>query len=120
MRTREDRPAWEHLRSELVDELDDHEGFAAALDDLWPTLTPETLLAQHAPYRNTVGVFTSGSLDAKYGPGATRIADAARASGMTVTRVESPGTAHDWATVRWSLAHGLPFLGAHLGLQRAA
>jgi len=44
--TRDDRNAWEHLRSELVDELDDHPGFAAALDRLWPTLTPETLLAE--------------------------------------------------------------------------
>ncbi len=44
--TREDRNAWEHLRSELVDELDEHPGFAAALDELWPMLTPETLLAE--------------------------------------------------------------------------
>ncbi len=44
--TRDDRAAWEHLRAELLDELVDHEGFAAALDELWPILTPETLLAQ--------------------------------------------------------------------------
>ena len=44
--TREDRAAWEHLRAELVDELGDHAGFAAALDQLWPTLTPETLLGE--------------------------------------------------------------------------
>ncbi|WP_078287574.1 RNA polymerase recycling motor ATPase HelR [Mycobacterium sp. D16R24] len=44
--TREDRKAWEHLRAELLDELGDHEGFAAALDELWPTLTPETLLSE--------------------------------------------------------------------------
>ncbi|TDL05897.1 DUF2075 domain-containing protein [Mycolicibacterium obuense] len=44
--TREDRNAWEHLRSELVEELDEHSGFAAALDQLWPMLTPETLLAE--------------------------------------------------------------------------
>ncbi|MCB0948537.1 MAG: UvrD-helicase domain-containing protein, partial [Mycobacterium sp.] len=44
--TRDDRAAWEHLRAELVDELGDHEGFAAALDELWPTLTPEVLLAE--------------------------------------------------------------------------
>ncbi len=44
--TRDDRTAWEHLRAELVDELDDHQGFAAALDELWPTLTPQTLLAE--------------------------------------------------------------------------
>ncbi|MDO2970288.1 RNA polymerase recycling motor ATPase HelR [Mycobacteroides abscessus] len=44
--TREDRKAWEHLRAELLDELGDHEGFAAALDALWPMLTPETLLSE--------------------------------------------------------------------------
>ncbi|MCV7153343.1 RNA polymerase recycling motor ATPase HelR [Mycolicibacterium pyrenivorans] len=44
--TRDDRAAWEHLRAELVDELGDHAGFAAALDELWPILTPETLLAE--------------------------------------------------------------------------
>ncbi|MGZ8802356.1 MAG: RNA polymerase recycling motor ATPase HelR [Mycobacterium sp.] len=44
--TRDDRAAWEHLRAELVDELGDHAGFAAALDELWPILTPEMLLAE--------------------------------------------------------------------------
>ncbi|MGB3351539.1 MAG: RNA polymerase recycling motor ATPase HelR [Mycobacterium sp.] len=44
--TRDDKAAWEHLRAELVDELGDHAGFAAALDELWPILTPETLLAE--------------------------------------------------------------------------
>jgi len=43
--TRDDRAAWEHLRAELLDELADHDGFAAALDELWPTLTPQALLA---------------------------------------------------------------------------
>ncbi|MGW0159509.1 RNA polymerase recycling motor ATPase HelR [Mycobacterium sp. NPDC003323] len=43
--TREDKQAWEHLRSELLDELDDHEGLAKALNQLWPELTPQTLLA---------------------------------------------------------------------------
>lgn len=44
--TRDDRAAWEHLRAELLDELSDHEKFTTALDDLWPMLTPETLLAE--------------------------------------------------------------------------
>ncbi|MDZ4267586.1 MAG: helicase, partial [Mycobacterium sp.] len=44
--TRDDKAAWEHVRAELLDELSDHEGFAAAIDALWPTLTPETLLAE--------------------------------------------------------------------------
>ena len=44
--TRDDRAAWEHLRADLVDELEDHAGFAAALNQLWPVLTPETLLSE--------------------------------------------------------------------------
>ncbi|MGQ4615416.1 RNA polymerase recycling motor ATPase HelR [Nocardia sp. R7R-8] len=44
--TRQDREAWENLRSDLRAELADNDRFAAALDELWPVLTPETLLAQ--------------------------------------------------------------------------
>ena len=43
--SREDKQAWEHLRSELLDELDDHEGLAKALNQLWPELTPQALLS---------------------------------------------------------------------------
>lgn len=44
--TREDREAWEQLRADLLAELADNDGFTAALDELWPVLTPETLLAE--------------------------------------------------------------------------
>ncbi|MGY4098902.1 RNA polymerase recycling motor ATPase HelR [Nocardia sp. R16R-3T] len=44
--TREDREAWETLRTDLLAELADTDRFTAALDELWPILTPETLLAQ--------------------------------------------------------------------------
>lgn len=44
--TRADREAWENLRADLVEELADNDQFSAALDELWPILTPETLLAQ--------------------------------------------------------------------------
>ena len=44
--TRDDRQAWEQLRANLLDELADNEAFIAALDELWPILTPETVLAQ--------------------------------------------------------------------------
>ncbi|WP_280343076.1 RNA polymerase recycling motor ATPase HelR [Nocardia abscessus] len=44
--TREDREAWENLRADLRAELADNDRFTAALDELWPILTPETLLAQ--------------------------------------------------------------------------
>lgn len=43
--TRDDRTAWEQMRTELTDELAEHEGFAAALDALWPVLTPQDVLA---------------------------------------------------------------------------
>ncbi|CQD12355.1 superfamily protein I DNA or RNA helicase [Mycobacterium lentiflavum] len=43
--TREDRSAWEQLRSDLLAELADNEQFTAALDRLWPILTPRELLA---------------------------------------------------------------------------
>ncbi|MGW4717118.1 RNA polymerase recycling motor ATPase HelR [Nocardia sp. NPDC004260] len=44
--TRDDREAWENLRSDLRAELADNDRFTAALDELWPILTPETLLAE--------------------------------------------------------------------------
>ncbi|MFI6364976.1 RNA polymerase recycling motor ATPase HelR [Nocardia sp. NPDC050630] len=44
--TREDREAWENLRTDLVAELADTDQFTAALDELWPILTPEAILAQ--------------------------------------------------------------------------
>jgi DNA helicase IV len=44
--TRADREAWEQLRADLLTELADHDKLTAALDDFWPILTPETLLAQ--------------------------------------------------------------------------
>ncbi|ULE32815.1 AAA family ATPase [Mycobacterium sp. IDR2000157661] len=43
--TRGDRDAWEDLRAALTDELAESEQFAAALDELWPILTPESVLA---------------------------------------------------------------------------
>ena len=44
--TRENRQAWEQLRTSLTDELADNAAFTAALDDLWPILTPQTLLSE--------------------------------------------------------------------------
>jgi DNA helicase IV len=43
--TRKDRDAWEQLRGNLLSELGDNEQFTGALDQLWPILTPQTLLA---------------------------------------------------------------------------
>jgi DNA helicase IV len=43
---REDREPRAHLRADLIDELSGNEPFAAALDELWPVVTPQTLLAE--------------------------------------------------------------------------
>ncbi|WP_253900522.1 RNA polymerase recycling motor ATPase HelR [Mycobacterium asiaticum] len=43
--SRSDRDAWEKLREELIEELDDNAAFTGALDQLWPILTPQELLA---------------------------------------------------------------------------
>ncbi len=43
--TRSDTAAREDLRTQVRKELADHAGFTAALDELWPVLTPESLLA---------------------------------------------------------------------------
>ena len=43
--TREDRQAWEKLRAALLAELAENDTFTAALDELWPRLTPQSLLA---------------------------------------------------------------------------
>ncbi|HWO65951.1 MAG TPA: UvrD-helicase domain-containing protein, partial [Umezawaea sp.] len=42
--TRSDREAWERMRADLVKELSADEGFTAALDELWPVLTPQEVL----------------------------------------------------------------------------
>jgi DNA helicase IV len=44
--TRSDRATWEQMRAGLLKELANDEKFTAALDALWPILTPETVLAQ--------------------------------------------------------------------------
>ena len=43
--TRNDSQAWEELRTDLLEELAKNAAFTAAVDELWPILTPESLLA---------------------------------------------------------------------------
>jgi DNA helicase IV len=44
--SRSDRAAWEQLRTELLEELAEHNAFSAAVDEFWPILMPETVLAE--------------------------------------------------------------------------
>ncbi|WP_278264474.1 RNA polymerase recycling motor ATPase HelR [Nocardia sp. AG03] len=43
---RSDRDAWEQVRTDLLTELADTPAFTAAMDELWPILTPETVLGE--------------------------------------------------------------------------
>jgi len=44
--TRKDGEAWENMRADMVAELAGNDEFTAALDELWPILTAETVLAE--------------------------------------------------------------------------
>ncbi|MCV7348484.1 RNA polymerase recycling motor ATPase HelR [Mycolicibacterium rhodesiae] len=44
--TRDNRDAWEKVRADLLADLEDNEKFLAALDQLWPVLEPQDLLAE--------------------------------------------------------------------------
>jgi DNA helicase IV len=43
--TRDNKEVWENLRADLLTELGEHPAFPEALDELWPILTPQQLLA---------------------------------------------------------------------------
>ncbi|QGK72226.1 AAA family ATPase [Allosaccharopolyspora coralli] len=43
--TRQDREAWADVRADVLAELAENDAFTAAIDELWPVLTPESLLA---------------------------------------------------------------------------
>jgi enterochelin esterase-like enzyme len=77
---------------------------------------PAALMAANAPYRDTVLVLGAGQDDAKYTAFARELYDDAKRAGIHAQLLSSPGTAHDWKTVRYVLAHGFPAIAAQLGL----
>ncbi|AGB24210.1 DNA/RNA helicase, superfamily I [Mycobacterium sp. JS623] len=44
--TRKDGEAWENMRADMIAELANNDEFTAALDELWPILSPESVLAE--------------------------------------------------------------------------
>jgi len=79
---------------------------------------PLSIIASHAPFANTVAVFAAGQLDVKYTPWVATVAEAAKSAGIHTTVLDSPGTAHDWYTVRYALEHGLPTIFNQMGLEK--
>jgi S-formylglutathione hydrolase FrmB len=77
---------------------------------------PVALLASGAPYADTLAIFAVGQNDARFGAASVTVSKAARAAGMTVREILSPGTAHDWKTVQFAIRQALPLLGDRWGL----
>jgi S-formylglutathione hydrolase FrmB len=77
---------------------------------------PASLMAAHAPYANSLLVLGVGQNDAKYTAFAKALAADAEAAGMKTELLISPGTAHDWNTVRYTIERGFSAIAAHLGL----
>ena len=79
---------------------------------------PLSVIARNTPFADTVGVFAVGSLDDKYSPQIQTVEAAASDAGIKTTLLTSPGTAHDWYTVRYAMKHGLPQIYRQMGLMR--
>jgi enterochelin esterase-like enzyme len=78
---------------------------------------PIAVMRKNAPYTGHLTVFAYGSDDAPYRKSTGALRAAADAAGMQTSTIVSPGTAHDWNTVRYSLRHGMSEVIAHLGLR---
>ena len=90
-------------------------GFGGSAAD-YDAAKPLSIIAAHAPYADMVGVFAAGALDTKYTPWVATVAAAAKSAGMSTTVLSSPGTAHDWHTVKYAYENGLPLLFQRWGL----
>lgn len=79
---------------------------------------PRAMMAAKAPYPDSTIVFGVGQNDAKYTAFARTLDAAATAAGIHSELLISPGTAHDWNTVRHTLKDGFPAIAQQMGLQR--
>lgn len=77
---------------------------------------PSAIMTAHGHYTDHLTVFGYGQDDAPYHASTDALRAVAERVGMQTSLVVSPGSAHDWNTVRYVLSHGLPAVIAHLGL----
>ncbi|WP_223227612.1 alpha/beta hydrolase [Leifsonia xyli] len=77
---------------------------------------PAAMMETHAPYENSTMVLGAGQDDAKYTAFAKTLHEDALRAGIHAELLISPGTAHDWNTVRHTLAKGFPQIAGQLGL----
>jgi S-formylglutathione hydrolase FrmB len=84
---------------------------------VYAAAAPAAILAAHAPYRSLRAILAVGGNDARYLPWTHTLADAATAAGVSTTIIISPGTSHDWPTVRYAWSTAMPLLARALGLE---
>jgi poly(3-hydroxybutyrate) depolymerase len=77
---------------------------------------PSAIMTAHGRYADHLTVFGYGQDDAPYHASTDALRAVAERVGMQTSLIVSPHSAHDWNTVRFVLAHGLPAVIAHLGL----
>lgn len=100
------------LGSEALTIATGFDGSAAAFS----AAQPAAAMKAHAPYADSLIVFGVGQNDAKYTAFAKTMHTEALAAGIRSELLISPGTAHDWNTVRYTLTNGFPAMAAQMGL----
>ncbi len=109
--------------------------FVAVLSELQPTIgadtiakgfggsaaayqaaKPLTMMARHAPYADTLGIFGAGAQDAAYTRYAQQLSKAAHRAGISARVMIAADSGHDWKTVRYVYASALPALADRMGL----
>lgn len=90
------------------------EGFGGSVA-AYRAAQPAAIMRTHAPYRDTMLVFGTGRLDAKYTGFARTLVGEARAAGIE-TRLFVEPTGHDWHTVQSVFRAAFPLMAARMGL----
>ncbi|HWU48145.1 MAG TPA: alpha/beta hydrolase-fold protein [Humibacter sp.] len=85
---------------------------------LFAASAPIRTMTRHAPYADTRIVFGEAQNDRVYAHYGIELAAAAEHAGIHTELITSPGTAHDWHTVRYVFARTFPELADRWGLNR--
>ena len=90
------------------------EGFGGSVA-AYRAAQPVAIMRAHGPYRDTMLVFGTGRLDAKYTGFARTLVGEARAAGIETKLFVEP-TGHDWHTVQSVFRAAFPMMAARMGL----
>ncbi|HEU5224040.1 MAG TPA: alpha/beta hydrolase-fold protein [Candidatus Lumbricidophila sp.] len=82
----------------------------------YDAIKPRTIMERTGTYSDSFAVFTHGSADGTYGPGATRLAETAHDHGMATTLFVIPGAGHVGPALSGGLDRALAALFPRLGL----